>query len=356
MDIALRLAAFTVTIELPFTPPKVAVMVEVPTFLALARPLPVIDTMFVAEDCHLATPVTSCLLLSLNVACAVNCWETASGKVGLLGETAIEVAVAELTVSMVEPVIPFKLALIVVLPPETALAKPLIGALLPMVATPVSEDPQVTLPVRFCVLLSVNVPVAISCSVVWGAMVEFAGVTAIETSAGATVRLKFPVTPFSFALIMAWPAALAVTSPPEEIVAMEAFEEFQVALVVMFCGAPELNVAVAVICWVLPTTRFALCPVTWIPASTGDGLPDCVPLPPHPARVIRRAHAITIKTRRMLSLLFRKNLTPSCKEQQAIQTRSGKSRKSNYLGRVTKITASGEEEIFCTLDRTFQQS
>lgn len=131
-------------------------------------------------------------------------------------------------------------------------------------------------------------------------MVEFAGVTAIETSAGATVRLKFPLTPFSFALIMAWPAVLAVTNPAAETVAMEAFDEFQVALVVIFCGPPELNVAVAVICCVLPTTRFALCPVTWIPASTGDVLPDCVVLPPQPTSVIRNPHAAARKTRRIL--------------------------------------------------------
>lgn len=124
-------------------------MVEVPTFLALARPLVVMETMLVAEDCQLATPVTSCLLLSSNVACAVNCCDTASASVGLLGETAMELTVAELTVSVVEPVIPFRLALIVVLPAETALASPLVGALVLMVAAPVFEDPHVTLPVRF---------------------------------------------------------------------------------------------------------------------------------------------------------------------------------------------------------------
>src|ERR1700687_4306651 len=81
------------------------------------------------------------------------------------------------------------------------------------------EEFQVTLPVRFCVLASLYVPVAVNCCAVPGATDGFAGVNAIETSAGFTVRLVDPVTLPIFALIVVVPAAAAVTIPPAATVA-----------------------------------------------------------------------------------------------------------------------------------------
>ena len=57
------------------------------------------------------------------------------------------------------------------------------------VAKLVSEEDQVTLPVMSCWLLSEYVPVAVNCCVPLTNMDGPAGVTAIETSAGLTVRL-----------------------------------------------------------------------------------------------------------------------------------------------------------------------
>jgi hypothetical protein len=73
MEMELRFAAFTVSVEFALIPPKLPVMVVLPIFLADANPLTVMDATLVAEDCHCVTPVTSWLLPSENPAVAVNC-------------------------------------------------------------------------------------------------------------------------------------------------------------------------------------------------------------------------------------------------------------------------------------------
>ena len=54
----------------------------------------------------------------------------------------------------VDPLTDPVVAIMLTVPPETAFAIPVVGAVLLTVATLVSEDDQLTLPVRFCVLLS----------------------------------------------------------------------------------------------------------------------------------------------------------------------------------------------------------
>jgi hypothetical protein len=64
-----------------------------------------------------------------------------------------------------------------------------------MVAAAEFDELQVTVLVRFWVLLSLYVPVAVNCCVFPNGTEAFAGVTAIETNvAGATVRVVEPVT------------------------------------------------------------------------------------------------------------------------------------------------------------------
>jgi hypothetical protein len=74
--------------------------------------------------------------------------------VGFNGVTEIEIGVAELTVSEVDPLTDASAAVMLAVPAETAFASPDVGAVLLTVATLVPEDDQVTLPVKFCVLLS----------------------------------------------------------------------------------------------------------------------------------------------------------------------------------------------------------
>jgi hypothetical protein len=73
---------------------------------------------------------------------------------GLVGVTAMDTSVAEVTVIVVDFDILPDVAVIVVEPAAIALANPLEPAALLMVPTAVVDEPQVTAVVRFCVVLS----------------------------------------------------------------------------------------------------------------------------------------------------------------------------------------------------------
>ena len=89
-----------------------------------------------------------------------------------------KVTTSGVTVSCVVPKIFPLVAVIVMGPPAaTPVAKPL--AL--MVAMPVDDEDQITELVRFCVLLLLNVPVAVNCTVLVAITEGFVGVTAIDT-------------------------------------------------------------------------------------------------------------------------------------------------------------------------------
>ena len=71
----------------------------------------------------------------------------------LFGVMAIDTKVALVTVKTVEPETLSSVAVIVLLPAATEVARPLKFAALLIVAMPVLEEPQVTDVVRFCVVL-----------------------------------------------------------------------------------------------------------------------------------------------------------------------------------------------------------
>ena len=73
----------------------------------------------------------------------------------------------------------------------TAVARPV----LLIVATVVDEEFHVAVPVRFCVVPSLKVPVAVNCSVFPIAIEGFVGATAMDASvAGVTVSVVLPET------------------------------------------------------------------------------------------------------------------------------------------------------------------
>jgi hypothetical protein len=78
---------------------------------------------------------------------------------GLAGVTAMDCNVAAVTVRTVLPVTPFNVAEI----DEVPTAAPVANPALVIVATDEVAEAHVTLLVRFCVLLSLNVPVAVNC-------------------------------------------------------------------------------------------------------------------------------------------------------------------------------------------------
>jgi hypothetical protein len=79
----------------------------------------------------------------------------------------------------------------VVVPRPTAVASPAVL----IVATVAAEELHVAVLVRFCVLASVYVPVAVNCCVLPLVIEGLAGVTAIDTSVAAvTVSVVLPET------------------------------------------------------------------------------------------------------------------------------------------------------------------
>ena len=111
-------------------------------------------------------------------------------------------------VSVVDPEIPVKVALMVVWP---AVAAEVIPAAL-MVATAISDESQAARPVRSWVALFDSIPVALNCREVPTILVRLAGVTAMETSA-ADVKVVVPDTVPEIAIMVVEPAENAVTAP-----------------------------------------------------------------------------------------------------------------------------------------------
>jgi len=154
-----RVTAFTVSVVFPETLPSVAVIMVVPAATDVARPFDPLALLIVAtpglDELQVTWVVKSCVVLSLKVPVAVNCWVSPSGRLGLAGVTAIEVRVAAVTVSVVFPETPPKVAVIVMGPPAaTDVANPCDPAALLIVATAVLDELQVTWVVRSCVVKS----------------------------------------------------------------------------------------------------------------------------------------------------------------------------------------------------------
>ena len=118
---------------------------------------------------------------------AENCCVDPLAIDGLTGVTATDTKVGAVAVRAVEPDTAPKVAVMVLEPLEaTTVASPP-EAIVAVAGVP---DAHVTEAVKFCVLLSVYVPVAENCCVDPLAIDGLAGVTAIETSvAGVTVKL-----------------------------------------------------------------------------------------------------------------------------------------------------------------------
>jgi len=227
-----------------FTPTDSALLVATPAVLTVATP--------VLDDVHVALSVRFCVLPSLKCPVAVKvCVALLSAITGFCGLTTSTCsdAVPEVTVKVVEPVMPPETALITLVPAATPVANP--SAVI--VATVVVTELHVAVLVKFCVELSEKVPVAVNCSVVPFTIEGSAGVTAIDTSVAAvTVKVVDPVMAPETACIWLVPTATAVAKPPAAIVATVVVTELQVAVLVKFCVELSEKVPVAVNCSVLP--------------------------------------------------------------------------------------------------------
>ncbi len=259
-----RVAAVTVSKVEPLIEDDVALIVEVPTPAPVARPPVLIVAVVVVPDDHVTVDVRFCVLLSLKVPVAVNCCVAPLPIDGVAGVTVIDCRVAAVTVSKVEPLIEDDVALIVEVPTPAPVARP--AALI--VAVVVVPEDHVTVLARFCVVPSLNVPVAVNCCVAPLVIDGFAGVTAIDCSVAAvTVRTVEPLIAPDVALIVEVPTPAPVARPAVLIVAVVVVPDDQVTVDVRFCVVPSLNVPVAMNCCVAPLAIDGFAGVTAIDCS-----------------------------------------------------------------------------------------
>jgi hypothetical protein len=150
-------APVTVSVVVPETAPRVAVIVVEPTATDAASPLEPAALLIVAtakfEELHVTNDDISCVVESEYVPVAINCFVNPFAMLGLVGVTAIDDSVALVTFSVVVPEIP-KVAVIVVEPATTDVASPLEPAALLIVATGKFEELHVTNDDISCVVLS----------------------------------------------------------------------------------------------------------------------------------------------------------------------------------------------------------
>jgi hypothetical protein len=132
------------------TEPEVALIVAVPTPVPVANPLPAIVATVFKDELHVTELVRVCVVPSLYVPVAANCWLVPFAMVALEGATDSEVSTAGVTVNVAEPLIVPDKAVMVALPCTTLVASPPLLT----VAIGVAEEVQVAVLVRFCVVPS----------------------------------------------------------------------------------------------------------------------------------------------------------------------------------------------------------
>ncbi len=223
--IELRVALVMVTEAEPETEFSVAVTLIVPAAVVVSNPLLpevlLIEAFVGSDTLQCDEDVAACCVPSLRVAVAVNCCVCPAARVAEEGLMVMVVTTALVTVAVVVVVTLPAAAVMVVVPVWAATRLPV--ALTE--AVEVEELDHVTELVRFCVLPSVKVPVAVSCWLVPAARLGLTGVIARELRAAlVTVMEEVAVEPPSVAVMVAEPAETACTRPAVLTVATAALE------------------------------------------------------------------------------------------------------------------------------------
>src|SRR5258708_27443810 len=209
--------------------PLVALIVLVPFFSVVASPAALIVAVATVPDAHTTLAVRFCVVPSLNVPVADRNTTRLNSTHQITSYAAFCFKKTAVTVSNVDPAMLPLVALIVLVPFFSVLASP--AALIVAVAT--IPDPHTTLAVRFCVVPSLNVPVAVNCTGVPAATLGFAGVTAIDCKVAAVAigNVCPPVTP-PVPLPSFVPFFSVVASPPALIVAVATVPDAHTTLAV----------------------------------------------------------------------------------------------------------------------------
>jgi hypothetical protein len=260
-DIDVMVAFVTSSVVVPLTVPRVAVMVApdsgaTPLASPLALPM---GASALLED-QVTSVVRLCVLPSLKVPVAENCWVVFCAMIGLAGRTAIEARFVALTAAGTLPLIAPEVAVTVKVPMSFAVARPLVV----IEATLVGDVLHATVPVMSCMELSENVPVAVNCCTVPSVMellpVKSVGVTLREVKVALlTVKVALeeavPKALVTVAVIMELPAVKPMAKPDAPftlMLATDGFEELQATDPVTFCVLLSVRVPMAVNCTVVP--------------------------------------------------------------------------------------------------------
>jgi|SRR5580658_2751975 len=209
-------------------------------------PVRVTIATLASEDVQITDDVTSLVVPSLNSAMAVNRVEPPCSRIVAAADTRSEMAVALVTVKVPVPSCPPKSAVIVAVPGSSPVAWPAVSGRLLMVATDAGEDVHRTDVVRFCLFPSAKMPVATKANTAAWGMLAVGGETCIDVSGEpSTTMAQFALSAPSCAVIVAFPADCAVTSPPLLTLATSAADDVQVTKLVITSVLPSLYVPVA---------------------------------------------------------------------------------------------------------------
>jgi hypothetical protein len=126
MAIETRTAAVTVSTVEPVIAPEVALMVAVPVARLVARPVALMVAVEAGFEAQVAFEVRFSVCRSVKVPVAVNCWVVPNAIDGVAGVTAIDTSVAAVTTRVVLPLTAAEVAVMVVDPTPTVVAKPLL--------------------------------------------------------------------------------------------------------------------------------------------------------------------------------------------------------------------------------------
>jgi hypothetical protein len=228
----------------PLMFPKAAEIVVLPVATVVTSP--VLTTVAAAgfEEVHSTESEMSCVLVSLKVPVAVNCFVVPAAMLELAGVTAIETRLAPVTVSVVVPLTDPLMTVIVVLPTPAPFASPL-----PSTVATLPDPEDQAADVKSCVLPSSKFPTALNCSVVPTAIDGFDGLSEMDVRfAGTTVNTLSSLNEPTVAVIVAEPAANVATRPVPLTVATDPEEELQVTPLLRSALVPSVYVAVATNC------------------------------------------------------------------------------------------------------------
>src|SRR6266516_4843244 len=243
-------AAGTVIAELPLFPSLIAVIFAEPVATPVTSPLPfTVATPGASVDHVIALPESGLPLASSGV--AVSCWVVPMNTEADAGLTLTDATGTGFTTIAALALFPSLVAVILAEPTPAAVTRPLAFTVATLAA---SVDQMIARPESGLPLASSGV--AVSCCVAPTRIVALVGLKLTDATGTMTVIAALPLLPSLAAVMLAVPAASAVTSPLPFTVATPGASLDQV-IVRPESGLPLASSGVAVSCWVPPTTIVA---------------------------------------------------------------------------------------------------